>query len=797
MGDCARRERPLVSNSKRRKSTASDVRTSSFSSNMGDTVFTTSDEDVLTPPSLQSLGSEPVLSESADRVFPVKSIVRVNSGSEVDQLSARSSRSDEPPHFPPSSSRGSPMLTVRSADIGSLPSASRSGGSLPFDEALSTVSDSNPCPPSDEAVQAPDEQRPRVLSVDSTTNDGTSANRQRAGSTSAAGSTLAEELPSPDDSQEPVTASRFTYQATEGGHSIITGRAGKLLRCEDEPIHAPGAVQGFGMLIALKEEEPGQFVVRLASENSEKLIGFTPRQLLELGSIMDILSEEQQENLQTHIESIREDDETLIVSGPEIFNISIKRPDGKRVKLWCAAHACPNQPELTICEFEQEDDADYPLVPNPDSTSDRASNPPLMMMPTDDGLVKGTQIMDKTLKLPHKVQLGRFNSSAMQIFDMLGQIQDRLSEATSMDDLLRALAGIMKELTSYNRVMIYQFDASYNGKVITEIVDAGYTEDIYYGLQFPASDIPPQARELYKINKMRLLYDRDLPTARLVCRSQADLDTPLDMTHCYLRAMSPIHLKYLKNMGVRSSMSLSLKVFGRLWGLVSCHGAGQVGMRPPFPIRKLCKLISNVASRNLERLSYETSLQAQKLINSRLVNSTNGSEHLAFSEDQLLKVFESDFGVVSILSGTKTIGRNSLCQESLALLEYLRVKKPEGVVASSDITADFPELEYPPGFTHIGGMLYIPLSVDGSSFIVLFRKAQAQEVRWGGNPYKDQDQWVQGPLEPRTSFRTWREVVTGRSREWTIDQIELATVLCTVYGEYSNHVAQIWNDLSY
>src|SRR5690606_31467855 len=108
--------------------------------------------------------------------------------------------------------------------------------------------------------------------------------------------------------------------------------------------------------------------------------------------------------------------------------------------------------------------------------------------------------------------------------------------------------GIVKELTGYHRVVVYQFDASQNGKVVAELVDPAHTPDLFYGLHFPATDIPKQARELYKISKTRLIYDRDLEAARLVGRTVDDLKVPLDMTYCYLRAMSPIHLKYLANM---------------------------------------------------------------------------------------------------------------------------------------------------------------------------------------------------------------------------------------------------------
>jgi light-regulated signal transduction histidine kinase (bacteriophytochrome) len=136
---------------------------------------------------------------------------------------------------------------------------------------------------------------------------------------------------------------------------------------------------------------------------------------------------------------------------------------------------------------------------------------------------------------------------------------------------LKILIGIVKELTGFHCVIIYQFDSSLNGKVVTELVDPAQTGDLYKGLHFPVTDIPKQARELYKVNKVRLLYDRDLESARIVCKSVEDLETPLDITHCYLQAMSPIYLKYLGNMAVRSSMSISINAFNDLWGLITCH----------------------------------------------------------------------------------------------------------------------------------------------------------------------------------------------------------------------------------
>lgn len=112
-----------------------------------------------------------------------------------------------------------------------------------------------------------------------------------------------------------------------------------------------------------------------------------------------------------------------------------------------------------------------------------------------------------------------------------------------MYDLSGALSVVSLSRTSNPNFSARQFDESWNGRVVAEQVDYSKTRDLFRGLNFPASDIPAQARELYRINKVRLLYDRDQPTARMCCRSIDEVEKPLDMTHCLLRAMSPIHIK--------------------------------------------------------------------------------------------------------------------------------------------------------------------------------------------------------------------------------------------------------------
>ncbi|KAI2636768.1 hsp90-like protein [Xylaria nigripes] len=587
-----------------------------------------------------------------------------------------------------------------------------------------------------------------------------------------------------------LKTTRFRHIITDEGHAILTGHDKILHSCEDEPIHAPGAVQGFGLLIALGNEggemADSQFSVRIASENSRQIIGYSPQELFMLSNFMEILTEEEAENLLDHINYIRDEGLDPAISGSDIFMISLRPPGSKPIRLWCAVHINPSHPDLVLCEFEPENDQRHPIQPSEVSVPDEPEDT-LSQSPTAEELHESTKITSKPLRALRGAQRQHGEAGAMQVFDIMSQVLEQFASAPNLEKFLKIVVGIVKELTGFHRVMIYQFDTAFNGKVVAEAVDPAQTRDLYYGLHFPASDIPKQARELYKSNKVRLLYDRELESARLVCRTVRELEKPFDLSHSYLRAMSPLHLKYLANMAVRSSMSISIMAFGELWGLITCHGYGTKGMRVSFPTRKMCRMVGEAASQNIERLSYASRLQARRLIVNSMPNDKNPSGFIVASSEDLLKLLDADFGMLSIGDETETLGRVAQSQEALAMLEYLRLRNFTSVLTTQDISQDFPDLRYTPGFLFIAGLLYVPLSVSGHDFIVFFRKSQVREVRWAGNPYeKITKSGTTGCLEPRSSFKAWHETVVGQCREWTEEQVETATVLCLVYGKFIN-----------
>ncbi|EDN98653.1 hypothetical protein SS1G_13512 [Sclerotinia sclerotiorum 1980 UF-70] len=671
-------------------------------------------------------------SSTNDRVFPIRSVVSVDTTQTPYTFSARGSAASEMnDYFPRPSS-------VTSKDGGRRSVTDSDGKTTPRQRSQT---ESGPDPrradrKSSTSTSRSDYRGSRLQQFLDNTSDRSATTHASSARGTGDASSMGNLSAGEDDGVGGLVTARFKHIVTSEGHAIITGRDGDVLQtCEDEPIHIPGAVQGFGLLIALSEHDDDQLLVRIVSENSQRMIGYTPQELFRLNSFLDILSEEQQENLLDHIDFIRDDDADPASNGPEVFTVSIRHPKTRKSrKLWVAMHINPVDPEMIICEFELDDDQIYPLVPEQEDTPEPPEDT-LNSNPTKEEFDESTINTSKPLRVLRNARKRKGEAAAMEVFNIMSQVQEQLATAPNLELFLKILVGVVKELTGFHRVMIYQFDASYNGRVVTELVDPRATKDLYKGLNFPASDIPKQARELYKINKVRLLYDRDLETARLVCRGIEELEKPLDLSYAYLRAMSPIHIKYLANMAVRSSMSISINAFGELWGLIACHTYGAKGMRVSFPIRKMCRLVGDTASRNIERLSYASRLQARKLINTAPTEA-NPSGYIIASSDDLLKLFDADFGLLSIQGETKILGKVDQSHEALAMLEYMRMRKLKTVMTSQDIKQDFPDLRYAPGFNVIAGLLLVPLSSEGDDFIVFFRSGQIRNVKWAGNPYE-------------------------------------------------------------
>ncbi|KAK0220269.1 GAF domain-like protein [Armillaria fumosa] len=227
----------------------------------------------------------------------------------------------------------------------------------------------------------------------------------------------------------------------------------------------------------------------------------------------------------------------------------------------------------------------------------------------------------------------------------MAQINEQLGNPPDLETFLRVVVGIIKDLTQFHRVLVYQFDERWNGQVVAELVDWEMTHDLYKGLHFPAGDIPAPARQLYMTNKVRILYDRDQATARIVSTD-------------------------LGNMGVRASMSVSIMAFGTLWGLVACHSYAPVECAYHCPLGRY----SNFSASPYTEISNGSATLKDYIRGNLGVNHPTG--YIVSDVDSLLSLFDADFGILVIGDGAKILGANAneRGQEILIVAEYLRLK---------------------------------------------------------------------------------------------------------------------------
>lgn len=361
-------------------------------------------------------------------------------------------------------------------------------------------------------------------------------------------------------------------------------------------------------------------------------------------------------------------------------------------------------------------------------------------------------------------------------------VQKMLAEiggASSLAAYHQAGADQVRALTGFDRVMIYRFLEDGSGTVIAEAKSDEMVS--YLGLHYPESDIPKQARDLYRTNWMRSIPDvayTPLPLRPVVNPSTG---APLDLSHAVFRSVSPLHLQYLKNMGVAASMSLSIVHRGALWGLIACHN--RTPHFVPCDARAACEIFAQVYSLQLEsRLhaeAYEYSLR-QRSVHQQMVTHLAREEHLSDGlirhYPNLLDLIQADGVAVWVDGQFAEVGQTPGAAGVRRLVRQLDQREDEGVFSTDRLAQDFPECAGVLGET--AGLLALSVSRTRKDYILWFRREVVETVTWAGNPAKaflkigEEER-----LTPRASFAAWRETVRGKCRPWGPNEIEAAQAL--------------------
>ena len=352
----------------------------------------------------------------------------------------------------------------------------------------------------------------------------------------------------------------------------------------------------------------------------------------------------------------------------------------------------------------------------------------------------------------------------------------RLQRARSLADLCVVAAKQLRALIGFDRVMVYQFHDDGHGEVVAE--DRLREVEPFLGLHFPASDIPHQARQLYALNAIRVIPDARYSPVSLVGRKDLGTDAPLDLTFASLRGVSPIHLEYLANMGVRASMSVSLMRGKRLWGLLACHHGEP--RHVPFVVRSACEVYGRLVSLQIDALEeIETREHRDRLRSGEIaiLDSMRGApdgwaEGLLARPEVLLRLVNATGAALIDESGVRTVGDVPTIPEIAALGAWLS-SGLGGVFATHTLGRDASSSE---SYRSVAsGLLAVRVAKPRPAHILWFRQEVLRTATWGGNPAKAvSPASPDGRLHPRQSFAAWKEIVRGTSMPWTSAEIEIA-----------------------
>lgn len=350
------------------------------------------------------------------------------------------------------------------------------------------------------------------------------------------------------------------------------------------------------------------------------------------------------------------------------------------------------------------------------------------------------------------------------------QFVSQMNKTKSLKELCALVAQGTREITGYDRVMIYRFDEQYNGEVFAE--DCREDLEPFLGLHYPHTDIPAQARELYIRNQLRLIVDinyEPVPIYTIDDKEGKNLDLSLSI----LRSTSPIHVEYLKNIGVGATLTISLIHHGKLWGLIACHHYSAKNISPEM--RLAAKLQGQFITAQIDvRQSNDEYNNAQDTIKA-LEKLT--SLNLPIAKESLEKIIVTpQLLEITNASGVTIVSRNKIYKEGLApsdeqilnLIEAISSKNVGEVFCTNKISDHFPEFA---DNTNFAGIIYHSLGNNGH--VIWFRPETVSEINWGGDPAKSIVKDSNG-LHPGNSYNIWKQIVKNQSSPWKQYEINAA-----------------------
>ena len=519
-----------------------------------------------------------------------------------------------------------------------------------------------------------------------------------------------------------------------------------LTRCADEPIRTPGSIQPHGFMLTLSPSPEGELLVRQASANLEHWTGMAAGDAIGL-PLARVIGEAAAARLAPEL------GKGAVASRPAyIGTVTIGSASADGAHFDVLVHAWDG---LVIVECESVD--------RPGAADFR------------------------------------------HLYPLIGDFLLKVNQSASIPALSELAARHVRAVTGYGRVLVYQFDTDGHGKVVAESKEDGY--ESYLGQHFPASDIPAQARALYALSPIRVIQDANYVPAPLVPELNPATGARNDLSFAALRSVSPVHLQYMRNMGTLASMSVSLIVKGKLWGLISCHNEAPC----PVPVEKrtACEQLGQILALCIESREDAAELQfrleVRRIMVEMLGHLTKGAdfiENMSGVFPELLRFGRA--GGVAIVVDDRVLTYGDTPDEPAIrlLVDWLAVQGHSDVYHTDHL-----KQVYPAGaelVRNASGLLALPISRIHKHYLLWFRPEVVQTIEWAGNPHGKGTAPGASPgaptqLTPRLSFEAWRETIHGRSLPWHVAEIELTiefrTALLGIALERAEQMAELAEEL--
>ena len=491
----------------------------------------------------------------------------------------------------------------------------------------------------------------------------------------------------------------------------LPARPTDYAECDKEPVHVPGAIQPFGVLVAFSLPT---WAIAHVSANAPGLFGAASAEAMLGGTMESVLPP-------AIIHDLRNTYQAAMISG------FAERLAGQPVGIAGEPHDILIHPsgQIAVAEFI------------PVAGADTIRTDPATLVKT---------------------------------------IIERLRRTTSFKAFLVSAARQIRAVTGYDRVMIYKFLEDDSGEVVAEALRAGLPP--FLGLHYPASDIPAQARALFLRQWLRMIPEVEGVPIPVVPTLTAK-GTPLDLSLSTLRAASPIHLQYLRNMGSAATLTVSILDGERLWGLIACHhdSARRISSSMSAAVELFAQVFSGLIEAKMQKEELAYYGQAREVLDA-MVASMEPEETIfqslrGFAEPLREMIPCDGIGVWSDghFEGDGIVPPKDAMEE---LIRFLDAKRVDRCFATDRLAKVLPDaMRY---VDKVSGIIAVPFSRAPKDYVLLFRREVVQTVTWGGDPRKAVKH-EGGGLGPRESFAAWKEQVEGRSLPWRRGELEMAETL--------------------